>query len=82
MFIPKKDLASIIKHFDNYPLLTQKQVDYLLFKQAFNIILNREHLTIEGIHKIVAIKASLNLGLSYTLKAAFSNIIPVQRPND
>ena len=40
----------------------------------------KEHLTIEGLHKIVAIKASLNLGLSEELKVAFSNIIPMKRP--
>ena len=35
----------------------------------------------DGIHKIVAIKSSLNLGLSDKLKAAFTNVIRVQRPN-
>jgi hypothetical protein len=40
----------------------------------------KEHLTIEGIHKLIAIKASMNLGLSKKLKAAFPDTIPVQRP--
>lgn len=31
-----KDLAVIIDHFDNYPLITQKRADYELLKQAFN----------------------------------------------
>jgi hypothetical protein len=39
-----------------------------------------EHLTIEGLQKIVAIKASMNRGLSDKLKQAFPNIIPVTRP--
>jgi len=30
-----KELEVIIKHFDKYPLLTQKQADYLLFKLVF-----------------------------------------------
>ena len=34
-------------------------------------MLNKEHNTIEGIQKIVNIKASLNLGLSNDLKEAF-----------
>ena len=38
-------------------------------KQAFK---NKEHLTIKGLHKIVAIKASMNKGLSDELKVAFS----------
>lgn len=41
---------------------------------------NKEHLTIEGLHKIVAIKASLNLGLSNELKTSFSNIVAIKRP--
>ena len=28
----------IINHFDNYPLITQKKADYLLFKQGFYLI--------------------------------------------
>ena len=38
----------------------------------------KEHLTIEGLHKIVAIKASMNWGLSDELKKEFPNIILVQ----
>lgn len=40
----------------------------------------REHLTVEGLQEIVNLKASLNLGLSNTLKAAFPNTIPTLRP--
>ena len=41
-----------------------------------DLMSRKEHLTIEGLHKIVAIKASLNLGLSEELKVAFTNVIP------
>jgi len=47
---------------------------------VFELIKNKQHLTKEGLSKIVAIKASMNLGLSDKLKAAFPNIIPVDRP--
>ena len=76
-----KDLARVIDHFEKHPLITQKLADYELFKQALLLIQNKEHLTIEGLQKIVAIKASLNLGLSPELKAAFPEILPVQRPS-
>ena len=33
----------------------------------------------EGLLKIVAIKASMNLGLSDKLKAAFPNVVAVER---
>ena len=74
------DLLKVFNHFDQFPLLTQKQADYELFKQAFNIILNKEHLTMEGLTKIVAIKAYLNQGLSGDLKSSFPAITPIARP--
>ena len=40
----------------------------------------KTHLTSEGLHKIINIKASLNLGISENLKLYFTNIIPVDRP--
>jgi hypothetical protein len=40
----------------------------------------KEHLTQEGLLAILNLRASLNLGLSESLKLAFPNIIPVPRP--
>jgi hypothetical protein len=75
-----KDILLIIDHFDKYPLITQKRADYLLFKRVFELILRKEHRTPEGFRKILSIKASMNLGLSDSLKEAFPDIIPVERP--
>ena len=77
-----KDLAVIINHFDKYPLITQKQSDYLLFKMVFKLIQNKEHLTQEGLRNIVSIKASLNKGLSDELQVAFpaEHSISISRP--
>jgi len=75
-----KDLKVIIDHLDKYPLITQKLADFILFKQAYVLIENKEHLTEEGLLKIVSIKASLNLGLSEKLREAFPNIISANRP--
>jgi hypothetical protein len=41
-----KNLSVIIKHLDNFPLLTQKQADYILFKQVVELMNQGEHLTI------------------------------------
>lgn len=41
---------------------------------------NKEHLTIEGLQKIVAIKTFLNLGLSDELKTAYPNLVVIKRP--
>jgi len=70
----------VIKHFDKYPLISFKLADYLLFKEVVNMIQLKEHLTVEGLEKIVAIKASINRGLTSELKAAFPNTVPVNRP--
>ena len=75
-----KDINNyIIPHFDKYPLLTKKRADYLLFKEIINLMNNSRHLNLEGLREILALKASMNKGLSDTLKKEFQ-IIPVLRP--
>ena len=73
------ELQIILDHFDNYTLLTKKVADFELFKQAFILIKNKEHLTDKGLEKIVAIKSSINNGLSDSLKDSFPGIVPVER---
>jgi hypothetical protein len=54
-----KDLIKvIIPHFIKYPLITQKHVDFLLFKQVVELMNRKEHQTKEGLGKIVNIRAS------------------------
>lgn len=48
-----KDLLVIIDHFDKYPLVTAKKLDYALFKKSFGIIKLNEHLTEQGISKLI-----------------------------
>jgi len=56
-----KDLVNvIIPHFELYSLLTKKRADFLLFKLAIELIRQKEHKKIEGIHRLIGIKASLN----------------------
>ena len=40
----------------------------------------KDHLSDEGLIKIVAMKASMNLGLSEKQKLAFPDVVPVERP--
>ena len=51
-----------------------------MFKQVFYLILEKQHLTSEGLLKIVSIKTSSNLGLPDRLKEQFPSIVPVVRP--
>lgn len=69
-----KNLKIIIDHFDRYPLITKKRLDYLLFKEVFQMVTNKDHLTEEGIKKIVNLRAYINKGLSITLKEYFPDI--------
>ena len=76
-----KDITTIIiPHFIKYKLLTQKAADFILFKKIVELINTKVHLTSEGIHQIINIKASLNLGISDNLKSYFTQITPVERP--
>ena len=76
-----KDLTNfIIPHFLKYSLLTQKAADFLLFKQIVDLIINKDHLTIEGLNQIINIKASMNTGLSQNLKSNFNLTVPANRP--
>ena len=70
-----------VDHFDKYPLVSGKAVDYFLFKECFNLIKQQEHFTNEGLLKLVGIKASLNLGLPLNLKEAFPNVEVYSRPD-
>lgn len=77
-----KDIfGAILPHFLAYPLLTQKKADFLLFKLAIELIKNKEHKTLEGIAKLINIKASLNKGILHddTLSSYFQNIVPYIR---
>lgn len=79
-----KDLQVIIHHLEEYPLITKKQVDYLLFKMIVELMNRKEHLTKEGLNKIIAIKTSMNKGMMLAtneLKVAFPNIKPIARPS-
>ena len=77
-----ENLKVIINHFDKYPLLTNKQSDYLLFKQVVHYMEQGKHLTIEGLNKIMSIKAVLNnQETSDSLNLAFPNIEPILRPD-
>ena len=76
-----KELQIIVDHFNKYPLVTEKASDFLIFKQCFEIIKQREHLTEEGLLLLIGLKSSLNWGLSINLKKAFPNVTFVKRPD-
>nr|ADN97197.1 intron-encoded double motif LAGLIDADG homing endonuclease [Ophiostoma minus] len=62
----------IIPFFKKYTLFSQKSGDFILFCMVIDLIKNKEHLTLDGLIKILNIKAAMNLGLSENLKKEFS----------
>ena len=75
----KKDILVLISHFSpprtNYPLLTQKGADFIMFKEVVRLMNNKTHLSIQGLNQIINIKASMNLGLSDFLKYEFLSVL-------
>ena len=61
--IKKKDIRDVlIPHFNEYPLLTQKRADFLLFKTIVELMIDKSHLSCAGLEQVVELKASLNKG--------------------
>ena len=75
-----KEFETVINHFHKFPLITKKRADFELLKMVYIKIKRKEHLTKEGLLKIVAIRASMNRGLSEKLLEAFPDVVPVERP--
>ena len=55
-----KEFETVINHFHKFPLITKKRADFELLKRVYIKMKRKEHLTLEGLHKIVALKASMN----------------------
>ena len=73
-----KDLVNgLIPHLNKYPLQTQKQADFELFKLDIDLIFLKENKSVEGLQKFVNIRAAMNFGLSPGLKTAYPNTVPV-----
>jgi len=55
-----KDLRLIEEHFNKFSLKSQKEADFSLFRMVIEKMRRKEHLTEDGLRKIVAIRASMN----------------------
>jgi len=76
-----KDLNEvIIPHFSKYPLLTQKRVDFELFKEAIELLVNKKHLTEKGLKELFSVRASLGKGLSDKLVNIYPDLLPKEKP--
>lgn len=69
-----------MEHFDQYPLLTKKKADYILFCRVIGLMRTGAHLTESGLYKIVSIRAAMNRGLNADKQAAFPDVGIEERP--
>jgi len=51
---------TIIPFFEKYPIVGIKSLDFANFKKVADMVKNKEHLTSEGIKKILEIKSNMN----------------------
>ena len=52
--------SCVIPFFDRYPLRGRKRHDYEIWKQIVRMLERGEHLTFEGLEKVLAFKAEMN----------------------
>jgi hypothetical protein len=76
-----KNCLIIKNHFLNYPLMTYRLVYFTLWCDVLDLIENNSHKTIEGLNKLVNIKASFPQGLTKTLKESFTQVQPLTLPD-
>jgi hypothetical protein len=50
----------VIHYFDYFHLLSSKHINYLKWRKAYLIIQNKDHLTKNGIEKIIKLKKTMN----------------------
>jgi hypothetical protein len=69
---PEDIIRVIIPHFNTYPLLTQKHLDFLLWSKVVDLMVKKKHLTLDGLKEIIKYKKNINKGLTSEIKKEFS----------
>ena len=75
------DCIIIRNHFENYPLLTYKLVNFILWSQALNIINSNEHLNLNGLLQLIVLKVHSPKGLNPNLIKEFPNYKSIKLPD-
>lgn len=75
------DIVNIIlPHFNQYFLITNKHIDFEIWKYCVLLMDKKEHLNNFGLENILSAKSALNWGLNDNLKLNFPNLKPYKRP--
>lgn len=61
---------NVINYFDHFHLLSSKHINYLKWRKAYIVIQNKDHLTENGLNKIIKLKNTMNSlnNTAYSLK--------------
>jgi hypothetical protein len=70
----------IKSHFDKYPLMTYKLVNYKIWSSILDLIGKKEHLTESGFLKILGYKKLFYKGVDKKLTKLFTNIPEITKP--
>lgn len=77
-----KDMVDIVlPHFEKYPLLGSKRLNYLDFREGILLINSKEHLTLEGIEKLKLIIKKMNFNRTIKDKFDFCKTIYNEKKN-
>jgi hypothetical protein len=52
--------TKVVPHFEQYPLLSTKRIDFKMFSEIVQLMHNRKHLESEGFKKVVHVSERLN----------------------
>ena len=75
-----EDLVKIIiPHFNRYPLITNKNSDFLLWSKVVELMVTKQHLTPVGFSTVLSYYASINKGMSPKVLSDFPNVVGVDR---
>ena len=75
------DLKNVlIPHFEKYPLISNKALDFLLWSKVISLILTKDHLTELGFSTILSRYPPGNWGISKKVLSFYPDIKPFGRP--
>jgi len=57
-------------------------MDYILWSKVLDIMVKKEHLTQDGLEKVISLKALINKGLTVKIKDVFiKDVTPIELPS-
>ena len=61
-------LSSLHSYFSTFPLKSKKAVSYANWLKVYQMVINKEHLTTQGLEKVRVLKKTININNSLTNK--------------